>query len=78
MSTDELIRMPSFADALRAGKIRPASAMDLEQFANAQRASIATKLPSKAQAAPPRPAVTSAIRDHIAGLRQLLRPRVLS
>jgi hypothetical protein len=31
--------MPTFADALKTGKIRPATAIDLERFADAQRAS---------------------------------------
>ncbi|AQH05180.1 Replication protein O (plasmid) [Burkholderia sp. KK1] len=72
--------MPSFADALKSGKIRPATAMDLERFADAQRASISAKPPSRAstaQAAPARPPVTPAVRNHIAGLRQLLQPRVM-
>jgi len=29
--------MPSFATALRSGKLRPATALDLERFADAQR-----------------------------------------
>ncbi|WP_244832071.1 Replication protein O [Caballeronia sp. TF1N1] len=82
--------MPSFADALKRGTIRPATAMDLERFADAQRASIGTQQhwikpnqrsqvnrASTAQVAPTRPPVTTAVRDHIAGLRQLLQPRGL-
>ncbi|WP_250511549.1 Replication protein O [Caballeronia sp. GACF4] len=81
--------LPSFADALKNGKIRPATAQDLERFADAQRASIGAPHPSKpshpsrpsrtstAPAVAARPPVTTAVRDHIASLRQLLQPRVL-
>ena len=69
--------MPSFAEALKTGQIRPATAMDLERFADAQRASIGTKQPNRAQPESARPPVALAVRDHIAGLRQLLQPRVM-
>jgi hypothetical protein len=66
---------PLFAAALKGGKLRPATAIDLEQFAATQRSVIAATRPGKAPIDPVKPPVTLAIREHLAGLRQLLRVR---
>jgi hypothetical protein len=68
---------PSFAHALKTGTLRPATAIDLERFADAQRTAIAANLPRRAPAALTKPAVTLAVREHIAGLRQLLQVRTV-
>jgi hypothetical protein len=64
-----------FADARARGRIRPASHEDLEAFAQASRTPTAsmsrqagTGLPAQGK-----PKVTTQVRDHIAGLRDLLR-----
>ncbi|SAL86061.1 hypothetical protein AWB74_07548 [Caballeronia arvi] len=67
--------MPSFATALASGKLRPATALDLERFAQAQRQSLGKTPPCTAPLTPPKPPVTGAVREHIAGLRQLLKAR---
>ncbi|SAK74641.1 hypothetical protein AWB76_04807 [Caballeronia temeraria] len=67
--------MPSFATALASGKLRPATALDLERFAHAQRQALGK---TQARAILPthtKPPVTRAVREHIAGLRQLLKER---
>ncbi|WP_309935753.1 Replication protein O [Caballeronia sp. LZ032] len=67
--------MPSFAAALKSGKLRPATALDLERFAHAQQQTLgnaqATAVPLRTMKSP----VTGTVRDHIAGLRQLLKVR---
>lgn len=67
--------MPSFASALKAGKLRPATALDLEQFAEAQRRAAPPAQPMLSSLADERPPVTASVRDHIAGLRQLVKAR---
>ncbi|WP_250501411.1 Replication protein O [Caballeronia sp. GAWG1-5s-s] len=67
--------MPSFASALKAGKLRPATALDLEQFAEAQRRAAPSAQPMLSSLAGERPPVTASVRDHIAGLRQLVKAR---
>jgi hypothetical protein len=67
--------MPSFATALASGRLRPATALDLERFAHAQREALGKSEPCAAPLARAKPPVTGAVRDHIAGLRQLLKVR---
>lgn len=67
--------MPSFASALKAGKLRPATALDLEQFAEAQRGAAPSTQPMPSSLAGERPPVSASARDRIAGLRQLLKVR---
>jgi hypothetical protein len=66
--------MSSFAMALKSGKLRPATALDLERFADAQRLAKPGRQSVKASLNASRPPVTLAIRNHIAGLRQILKP----
>lgn len=66
---------PSFASALASGKLRPATALDLERFAHAQQEALGKALPCAAPLARTNPPVTGAVREHIAGLRQLLKVR---
>jgi hypothetical protein len=66
---------PSFASALKSGRLRPATAIDLEQFAATQRSVTAATRPSRESVDPVKPPVTLAVREHLAGLRQLLRVR---
>ncbi|SAL77895.1 Replication protein O [Caballeronia telluris] len=66
---------PSFATALASGKLRPATALDLERFAHTQRESFGKSQPCAAPPKHAKPPVTGAVRDHIAGLRQLLKVR---
>jgi hypothetical protein len=67
--------MPSFAAALKAGKLRPATALDLERFAYAQQQALGEKQSARVPVTAPKQLVTGAVRDHIAGLRQLLKVR---
>ncbi|KNH08823.1 hypothetical protein BRCH_04053c [Candidatus Burkholderia brachyanthoides] len=67
--------MPSFATALQSGKLRPATALDLERFAYAQREALGKTEPFTAPPTYPKPPVTGTVRDHIAGLRQILKVR---
>ncbi|GAB5098075.1 Replication protein O [Caballeronia sp. HLA56] len=67
--------MPSFAAALRSGKLRPATGLDLERFANAQQEALGDVRPSSVLLSTSRPPLTGAVRDHIAGLRHLLKVR---
>jgi hypothetical protein len=67
--------MPSFASLLKAGKLRPATALDLEEFAEAQRRAAPFAQPMLSSLAGERPPVTASVRDHIAGLRQLVKAR---
>jgi hypothetical protein len=64
-----------FAEARTRGHIRPASHEDLEAFAQARRAREAAMTQSTGAALPAedKPTVTTQVRDHIAGLRDLLR-----
>jgi hypothetical protein len=68
----------SFAHALKTGALRPATAIDLERFADAQRTAIAANAPRRESMAPTKPPVTVAVREHIAGLRQLLHVRTVA
>jgi hypothetical protein len=68
----------SFAHALKTGTLRPATAIDLERFADAQRTAIAVNLPRRESMASTKPPVTVAVREHIAGLRQLLKVRTVA
>ncbi|MDR5763024.1 Replication protein O [Caballeronia sp. LZ035] len=67
--------MPSFATALASGKLRPATALDLERFAHAQREALGKSQPCTASMPHEKPPVAGAVREHIAGLRQLLKVR---
>ncbi|MDR5769661.1 Replication protein O [Caballeronia sp. LZ028] len=67
--------VPSFAKALASGKLRPATALDLERFAHAQQEALGEAPPCAAPLAHTKPPVTGAVREHIAGLRQLLKVR---
>ncbi|SAL06814.1 hypothetical protein AWB78_08260 [Caballeronia calidae] len=67
--------MPSFATALASGQLRPATALDLERFAHAQREALGKSQPCAAPLAHAKSPVTGAVREHIAGLRQLLKVR---
>jgi hypothetical protein len=67
--------MPSFAAALASGKLRPATALDVERFAHAQREALGKSQSCTARLAHAKPPVTGAVREHIAGLRQLLKVR---
>ncbi|MFM0136381.1 Replication protein O [Caballeronia grimmiae] len=67
--------MPSFATALASGKLRPATALDLERFAQARREALGKMQPCTAPLTYSKPPVTRAVREHIAGLRQLLKAR---
>ncbi|GJH17465.1 hypothetical protein CBA19CS22_13005 [Caballeronia novacaledonica] len=67
--------MPSFATALASGKLRPATALDLERFAHAQREALGKSQSCAAPMAHAKPPVTGAVREHIAGLRKLLKVR---
>ncbi|MCE4548086.1 MULTISPECIES: Replication protein O [unclassified Caballeronia] len=68
----------SFAHALKTGTLRPATAIDLERFADAQRTAVAANSPRRESMAPAKPPVTLAVREHIAGLRQLLKVRTVT
>ncbi|MDR5784578.1 Replication protein O [Caballeronia sp. LZ065] len=68
--------MPSFATALASGKLRPATALDLERFAHAQREALGKSQACATPLAHAKPPVTGAVREHIAELRQLLKARV--
>ena len=70
--------MPSFATALKTGQLRPATALDLEHFADAQRRATGEVLPVAPAFATEKSLVTAAVHDHIAGLRQLLKVRTAS
>ncbi|AET95040.1 hypothetical protein BSFA1_85320 (plasmid) [Burkholderia sp. SFA1] len=67
--------VPSFATALTSGKLRPATALDLERFAHAQQEVLGKAPPCAAPLAYTKPPVTVAVREHIAGLRQFLKVR---
>ncbi|MDR5776859.1 MULTISPECIES: Replication protein O [unclassified Caballeronia] len=67
--------MQSFAAALKSGKLRPATALDLERFAHAQQQALGNAQPSAGPLSMVKSPVTGAVRDHIAGLRQLLKLR---
>ncbi|SAK82152.1 hypothetical protein AWB78_03992 [Caballeronia calidae] len=67
--------MPSFATALASGQLRPATALDLERFAHAQREALGKSQPCAATLVHEKPPVTGAVRDHIARLRHLLKAR---
>jgi len=66
---------PSFAAALASGKIRPATALDLERFARAQQETVDKAPPCAVPLEHTKPPVTGTVREHIAGLRQLLKVR---
>ncbi|MBC8641975.1 Replication protein O [Caballeronia sp. EK] len=66
---------PSFATALASGKLRPATALDLERFAHAQQEVLGKAPPCAAPLAHTKPPVTVAVRERIAGLRQFLKAR---
>lgn len=68
--------MPSFAAALRSGKLRPATALDLERFAHAQQQAFDDAPSLAGPSSPLKPPVTGAVRDHIAALRHLLKVRI--
>jgi len=65
---------PSFATALASGKLHPATALDLERFADARQDALGTASPWVAPLART-PPVTGAVREHIVGLRQFLKAR---
>lgn len=67
--------MPSFATALASGKLRPATALDVERFAQARCEALGRIQRCTAPLTHPKPPVTGAVREHIAGLRQLLKAR---
>jgi DNA-binding transcriptional ArsR family regulator len=67
--------MPSFAAALQSGKLRPATALDLERFAHAQQQALGNAQASAVTLSAIKTPVTGAVRDHIAGLRHLLEMR---
>ncbi|SAL06554.1 hypothetical protein AWB78_08124 [Caballeronia calidae] len=67
-----------FARALKSGNLRPATAIELERFAHRQNMAMAANQPRTADVAPSRQPVTLAVREHIAGLRQLLKARAVT
>jgi hypothetical protein len=67
--------IPSFAAALKSGKLRPATALDLERFAHAQQQALGNAPASAVPSSTVKSPVTGAVRDHIAGLRHLLKVR---
>ncbi len=67
--------MPSFAMALASGRLRPATALDLERFAHEQREAVVKLQPSAVPLARTNAPTTAAARHHIDRLRQLLNVR---
>ncbi|WP_250479937.1 MULTISPECIES: Replication protein O [unclassified Caballeronia] len=67
--------MPAFAAALTSGKLRPATALDLERFAEAQRLHPVPNAANTTASPAPRSPVTAAAREHIACMQQLLKAR---
>ncbi|TCK33449.1 hypothetical protein B0G84_7669 [Paraburkholderia sp. BL8N3] len=67
----------SFAVARQHGHIRPATHADLEAFARARQLRLASVSmePTVKQQSVHRPRVTTQVREHIAGLKSILRPR---
>jgi hypothetical protein len=67
-----------FADARSRGQIRPATHADLERFRLDRRPHdlSATQPHGAGEARTDKPEVTAQVRDHIAGLRNILRPHV--
>jgi hypothetical protein len=64
-----------FAAALARGQIRLATHADLEAFALARRTHVVEMEEGRAILAAKKPAVTPQVRDHIAGLRNMLRSK---